>query len=52
MILSTALPSETDDLPSIDSDSELEEDKSASKEHSDCINPVLVSMFYSFTLAE
>ncbi|ROI16385.1 Microtubule-associated protein RP/EB family member 2 [Anabarilius grahami] len=32
---------ETDDLPSIDSDSELEEDKSASKEHSDCINPVL-----------
>ncbi|CAM4723689.1 unnamed protein product [Leuciscus chuanchicus] len=31
---------ETDDLPSIDSDSELEEDNSASKEHSDSLNPV------------
>lgn len=31
---------ETDDLPSIDSDSELEEDDSASKEHSDFLNPV------------
>jgi len=47
MILSAAFPTETDDLPSIDSDSELEEDHSTSKEHSDFLNPVLVSQVKS-----
>ncbi len=42
------LPSETDDLPSIDSDSEIEEENSASKEHIDFLNPVAVSMFYLY----
>lgn len=46
------LPSETDDLPSIDSDSEVEEDNSASKEHiehTDLQNPIAVSIFYLYT---
>lgn len=42
------LPSETDDLPSIDSDSEIEEENSASNEHIDFLNPVAVSMFYLY----
>lgn len=45
------LPSETDDLPTIDSDSEIEEEKSALKERIDFLNPVAVSMFYLY-LAE
>lgn len=41
-------PLETDDLPSIDSDSEIEEENSASKGHTDFLNPAVVSMFYLY----
>jgi len=42
------VPSETDDLPSIDSDSEIEEENSASKQQIDFLNPAVVSMFYLY----
>lgn len=44
--------SDTDDLPSIDSDSETEEDNSTSKDQIDFPNPAAVSLLIVYSIKE